>query len=456
MLPHLSEVRLAGLASLGEASFYRACQQQLPERCLVLHSIPLVWTDGNGTPRDGETDFIIFDAQQGVLVVEVKGGGVRIDALEEGWQSIDRHGTRHKIKNPFKQVVAEKYAILGQLREHPAWQRLGSPRVILGHTVFLPDVDDLDVLAAPHRPRQLLGGRRDLLAITKWVASLYEHWTGSDGRAVPLGEAGMAAIEAIFCKPVEVRPLVSIQLQDEEQKRIRLTSQQARLLRSLGDRPRAAVCGGAGTGKTVLALEKAKEAAAAGLETLLLCYNRPLADHLRHLVGQTAKLNVMSFHQLCDWRGRVVKARNGRDVVADARREYPHGDHFEDVLPYALCLTCEDLDQTYDAIIVDEAQDYSDSFWMPIELLLRDADRSLLYIFFDQNQAVYRKQRNYPVKERPFLLSVNCRNTRYIHDAAYRFFRGEPTDPCEIEGVPVQRLAEAKVSRQARLIAEEV
>ena len=35
-----------------------------------------------------------------------------------------------------------------------------------------------------------------------------------------------------------------------------------------------------GTGKTVLALEKARRLAGAGVRTLLTCFNRPLADHL--------------------------------------------------------------------------------------------------------------------------------------------------------------------------------
>jgi hypothetical protein len=57
-------------------------------------------------------------------------------------------------------------------------------------------------------------------------------------------------IEDLFCRPIDVRPLVSTRLQAEEVISIRLTQQQARLLRALGTRTRAAICGGgAGTGK---------------------------------------------------------------------------------------------------------------------------------------------------------------------------------------------------------------
>ena len=46
-------------------------------------------------------------------------------------------------------------------------------------------------------------------------------------------------------------------------------------------RRRAMICGGAGTGKTLLAFERAQEMAHSGLKTLLLCYNRALGDHLK-------------------------------------------------------------------------------------------------------------------------------------------------------------------------------
>jgi len=52
------------------------------------------------------------------------------------------------------------------------------------------------------------------------------------------------------------------------------------LLDNLAAHNRAAIEGAAGTGKTVLAMEKARRLATTGRRVLLLCFNSPLAQDL--------------------------------------------------------------------------------------------------------------------------------------------------------------------------------
>ena len=91
-------------------------------------------------------------------------------------------------------------------------------------------------------------------------------------------------------------------------------------------------------------------------------------------------------------------------------------------------------------ILVDEGQDFREEYWLGVELLLRDERESHLHIFFDQNQRFYTKAASLPVKDEPFVLSFNCRNTASIHRLAYGYFTGDPTDPPTyqrpLEGVP--------------------
>ena len=70
-------------------------------------------------------------------------------------------------------------------------------------------------------------------------------------------------------------------------------------------------------------------------------------------------------------------------------------------------------------------------------MFLRDPDDSILYIFFDPNQAIYQKDYYFPIKEDPFPLTNNCRNTKHIHEIAYHYFQGHPTSPPPIEGRPI-------------------
>ncbi|MCD9153129.1 hypothetical protein [Aeromicrobium duanguangcaii] len=42
-----------------------------------------------------------------------------------------------------------------------------------------------------------------------------------------------------------------------------------------------------------------------------------------------------------------------------------------------------------DAVIVDEAQDFADSWWQPVLKSLRDEGMSGLYIYSDENQRIF-------------------------------------------------------------------
>ncbi len=93
----------------------------------------------------------------------------------------------------------------------------------------------------------------------------------------------------------------------------------------------------------------------------------------------------------------------------------------------------------YDALIVDEGQDVSADWWLPLQILLVDPDRSPLYVFFDDNQKLFPVPTGLPFLEAPFQLTVNCRNTRRINELVMRFYKGGTMDAPGPEGPPVDR-----------------
>jgi hypothetical protein len=76
--------------------------------------------------------------------------------------------------------------------------------------------------------------------------------------------------------------------------------------------------GGAGTGKTLLAVEKVRQLAKMDLTVLLLCYNRPLADTLALGLQDEPRVLALSFHQLCDRRIRQMHQATGRNLLGEA------------------------------------------------------------------------------------------------------------------------------------------
>jgi hypothetical protein len=437
MIPALTEQQLNDLDSRAEANVYRLLRDELPDRVFVLHRVEWILRQEREEAGDGEADFLICDPDVGLLVLEVKGGGIAYDAVSDTWYSTDARAQTHEIKDPFRQAKAGKFAILAKLKEHRTWTQLGFGRVLLAHAVALPDLDDVSPFYSARSPKEIVAGRLELKDIRSWVSSVFAYWKNQDSRVSKPGPQVTHLVEQVFARTATARPLLVARLAEEEKTRVRLTTQQAILLSALGGRRRVAICGGAGTGKTLLAVEKAKRLAAEGFRTLLVCYNRPLAEYLARVCEGTPDLEVWSFHALCQDRCDRAKPL-GRDLLAEAAAANPSGDYFDIHLPLALAYSTDVFPDRYDAVVVDEGQDFREEYWLPIEMLLSSETESPLYLFYDQNQALYTRADSFPIKDPPFVLTVNCRNTKSIHTVSYRFYRGEVTSPPETEGLPVE------------------
>jgi len=123
MIPVLNDEQLKAFRSRAEARFYEACRDQLPNEIVVIHSAGWIYRDARGRVREGEADFTILAPHAGIFAVEVKGGGVAHDAGSGKWYSVDRHGERHEIKDPFRQASNERHALLDQLTGHSTGKR---------------------------------------------------------------------------------------------------------------------------------------------------------------------------------------------------------------------------------------------------------------------------------------------------------------------------------------------
>jgi len=450
LIPDLTESQLDALESPAEAKVYRALRNQLPAEYTVFFRVGWILRREDEHAKDGEIDFVACHPNAGYLCIEVKGGGVGFDADAGEWYSIDRFNDKNPIKNPISQALRAKYSIRAKLNEQPRWQALGIRDVVRGHTVFFPDIGNPKPLARPDMPVELIGSLATLQHVKPWMDGAFAHWRNEDSSQTPIGRQGIRVFREIFARSFEARPLVSAILQEQETRRLRLTQGQLRLLDFLRSHRRAAVSGGAGTGKTVLAVEKARRLAAEGFRTLLTCYNRQLADHLQAVCQGTPGLDVMSFHQLC--HGLIEKARqtSGTDPVADAQLTYPGKDYFDVHLPNALAYSLMLLPDRYDAVVCDEGQDFKTDYWMPIEFILSDSANSPLYIFYDDNQNLYSRARSFPIADAPFSLTFNCRNTDKIHEAAYRYYRGIPVDPPSNVGEEIILIEAPQHEQQAK------
>jgi hypothetical protein len=245
-------------------------------------------------------------------------------------------------------------------------------------------------------------------------------WTrdGAGSGTRPPGEHGVDLLRDLVTSPIELHSLLRNELIEGEREVVRLTTGQITLLNTLRGIRRASIIGGAGTGKTMLAAEKARRLAHEGFRTLLVCFNSPLARMLaadtNDVAAATGLLEVSTFHQLCE------------DLAREAGTLPPKPDPtptewFSETLPDALDAAIEKVGGRYHAIVVDEGQDFDVGWLASLDALLETPREDVLYVFHDPGQAIYRDDAVADLGLPEYPLDTNCRNAQPIHDVIRRF-----------------------------------
>jgi hypothetical protein len=426
-----------------ERKVFTRMAAELDDSWVVFYSRPWLGLKPDGEEIDGECDFLVARADSGILAIEVKGGGISYEPQEDQWTSQDRYGFRHRIKNPVAQAKSSKYQILSRLKDRPA---LKHRRLRAAHAVILPDAESVRSDLGPDMPPWLFCCRPDFeRGLANWLTERLGTIDPAS-REEPLGRDGLSALETLLAKPFQIRMTAGHVARGDDAELATLTPQQFRILSLLDEVPRAAVVGAAGTGKTVLAIEKARRCAEAGLRTLITCFNRPLAEYLSTVLQGVPRLDVMTFQACCRRKAELA----GLDVPAGALTAETLANTFPELLVDAMGRR---PDLAYDAVIVDEGQDFQAHWWVAVDSLLDPGGKGILYIFHDANQRVYPYAAQLPreVKGIPFPLSENLRNTQRIHDVVRPHYTGPRVVPVGPMGQPV-RWAPARNGDTARAL----
>lgn len=401
-----------------ERIVYIALRDQLPDDYIVLHSYPWLRPDRDGELREGEADFVILHESRGMLVLEVKGGelnyknGIWLRKKKSGWE---------KITDPFGQARKNMHALLDEIAQRSS-QDVTKHDLTYGYAVVFPHhsytgpeppgADPVIILTQPQMP-----------AIREAIEQAFQMWPQRDRS---LGQVRWGRLlQAVLPKFQLYRP-VAADLDETYRQIVELTDEQRDAFRGLyDDNLRVFVRGVAGSGKTMLALDRALNFAKAGQRTLLVCYNKLLAEHLEDLVAASpldrhcldgSLLHIRNFHRLA--RELITAAKLGFEVPAgiDAATAF-WKDSVPDQLEQAVALLLDEGPVQFDAIVIDEGQDLDPRWWECLHYcLLRDPERGAFYAFADPDQSLW----DWSLKAPPvpfqtcYRLLKNCRNTRWI------------------------------------------
>ena len=414
--------------SNAERAIFERLRDDTPDEIVAFHSVAWQLPGKDGRPEQGEADFVLAHPGYGVLTLEVKGGTVRYDAQAGKWYSTGKKGEA-TIKDPGRQARNSSHA-LGRALARSA--RGGGATISFGHAVAFPDCRVPRKALRPDLPRELVLDHSDVSRLPERVDGLFRHWFDPEEKE-PLGSEGIDRLERVLANSFELRAPLAFELAEEERRLYRLTEQQYQVLDMLSRQTRVAIAGCAGAGKTFLAAEKARRLAAQGFDVLIVVFNLLLADHLRRGLADEPRIAVRSFEALC----REVAEASGLDF-ADEPDPGEEGTFFP-ALTAAFAQHADVMAGHFDALIVDEGQDVAADWWLPLQILLVDPDRSPLYVFFDDNQKLFPVPTGLPFLDEPFQLTVNCRNTRRINELVMRFYKGGTMDAPGPEGPPVDR-----------------
>jgi hypothetical protein len=360
--------------SRAEGHMYRRLRAETPGDWYAIHSVGLT---SHAHKTWAEIDFALV-GPFGTLCIEVKGGRVTVD--HGSWATNDKA----LRESPFQQAGGGAAALRAELRDlFPALRR-----ALVEYAVAFPDVRfDGD---GPGIEPEILYDERDVGApFRAYINRVVDYWRErrqlDTERFRPLSRSERSAIAAWLAPTVNAIPSLRARIADAEAELVELTKLQARALRGMRTKPRALIRGGAGTGKTLLAIEEASRLAAEGKRVLVCCRSPLLADFLRESSGSDL-IEMADMQALME---RLVAEAGRTDRIPDADDE----DVFSIFLPEQAAEAALDLqrDGAYDALVVDEAQDLMFEGALDLLDVLLDGglEHGTWRVFLDHKQNVF-------------------------------------------------------------------
>ena len=447
------------LLNTSEEPVYTALRDQLSDDYVILHSYPWLRPWRGEALVEGEADFVILHPSRGLLVLEVKGGSaIRYDGFR--WFRITKTG-EYEFQDPFSQAQRNMHAIL-EIAEERSGGRICKRDFVYGYAVVFPHLD-YEGTPPPGSDKSIIISRRNLSFMTQAIETAYSAWT-DEPRFLPYDRFQMLMNDCLMPKFRIFKPIGPDISQTNDQLCI-LTDTQAQIFMSLCNENRVLVCGVAGSGKTLLALHRALAFAREGTKTLFVCFNKELAAWIRRQVqsdsttdGYRNLLTVKHIHglaaELAEEAGiKFCPANGGQPTKSFWTNEVP------DLMEQAIySLSLEGREVHYHAIVVDEAQDFSEVWWFAMTQSLMTESHGPLYAFMDPNQSLWDEVQWPPVEfGTEFELTLNCRNTRCIAAASASVMDlTAHTLPNSPKGRPLKMIRASSSRQQKGLVLNEL
>ena len=409
MIPRLEKL---SVSASPEHRVFENIRTSLSDNWTVLHSLNV----GDTAERPlGDIDLILAgpNAVHGISIA--RSGASWLPWYSKGW--LKENPDPLSVATP---VRALRNSLMTMLRENvPELFDKYEPVVGIGFALWADHPEARD-----NSGSLVLDIDSNSQEIVKYFDELTQFWAIAPAQLAEIDEHLRDAVVKLL-RPVLDRRMALVEDATRiEQARVELTREQYELFDAfdITQNPRLLVEGGAGTGKTLCAIDLAKMEAASGKRVLLSCFNRKLEDYFRKKVDSDLGIKIMRVHDLC--RELVEKA--GMSPLLSGRPE--DNKLYREVYPAAAREAIKALgaDDSYDTIVMDEGQDIINNRYLDLydDLLTGGIREGTWAIFYDLHQDIFRGTEDKALERlrntRPFIheLKVNCRNTLDIADIA--------------------------------------
>ena len=356
-----------------EARTLERLRDGLSDRYTVYHGVHWARAEASGSAY-GEIDFIVANPFGQLLAIEQKDGQI----VAKGADLYARYGGRQLAGDGAgqaydKSITTQVNRNLNALRAQFA-RRYPGRTLQIDHLLYLPTAHLAGVLPSSVDPARVVDADHDAQLIAT-IESLLEGAgsTWSDDRLEDLPR-----IDEFLSQRVGAAPHIGLLGRSAREFTTRLSGGLSIWASRLQMQPwRLRVRGTAGSGKTQLALQALRKAHAQGKSALYVCFNRPLADAMKLLAPNPSA--VVTFHELA----RVFSAELGQAPV-----DFSQSGAFEQLAQNFMTLSPR-LAGTFDAVLIDEGQDFEQA-WADSLIALARSDAQLLWLE-DPEQALYER-----------------------------------------------------------------
>jgi len=392
-----------------EDELFKALEEGLPNDFYVFHSFKIDKVKNN-TEEEHEIDFVVFNKDYGLLCIEAKAGSVSYNNRTWYYAS----GKEMKHGGPFEQARRRSHDLYDYFVEsgRPELVSLGN-NCVFTYAVWFPSIneDQLNKLSlVSDCPKKRVLTKESLIDPLEGIKKVFSIDYPSGKKTTLTKEQEKKMVYSALSNHFDLTAVAGCSITAKKMIFHKLLKEQSNILNFLGEQRTAVINGAAGTGKTVVAVEKARRHALSGDKVLFLCYNKKLKEHLEKNYSD----ENIDYYTLDGYGCNVCKTSEvDYSLLEDKLFEKALNESFE-----------------YKHVIIDEGQDFGvkadEEESVNIVGLLKEAvinsyEDSTFYVFYDMMQLI-QYNRDVPkfISDADCKLTLykNCRNTKKIAETS--------------------------------------